>query len=99
MRVVGWGVGLLLALAPLTSQGASAGRSSGPPPGPPILYQAPAVAPQMTNAGIWRAQPILVSGATAYRSGEYLYQDFLYDDHGAALTSDPQDQRSGGNLF
>ena len=31
----------------------------------------------------WRAAPILVSGATAYRDGEFLYQDFLYDDHGA----------------
>ena len=55
----------------------------GPKPGPAILYQAPATAPQLTNAGPWKAPPILVSGASAYRDGEFLYQDYLYDDHGA----------------
>ena len=29
------------------------------------------------------AKPLLVSGTDAYRDGEYLYQDYLYDDHGA----------------
>jgi hypothetical protein len=58
--------------------------SSGARPGPDILYAEPAVAPQLTNAGDWSAAPILVSGAVAYRAGEFLYQDFLYDDHGAA---------------
>src|SRR5262249_9640051 len=52
-------------------------------PGPALLYEKPAVAPQLTNAKPWTARPILVSGATAYRKGEFLYQDFLYDDHGA----------------
>ncbi|CAA9227189.1 MAG: hypothetical protein AVDCRST_MAG54-847, partial [uncultured Actinomycetospora sp.] len=28
---------------------------SGPRPGPAILYAPPVVAPQLTNAGIWRA--------------------------------------------
>src|SRR5690349_24256538 len=64
---------------------------SGPKPGPAILYQAPATAPQLTNAGPWKAPSILVSGATAYRSGEFLYQDYLYDDHGATGTEDPAD--------
>src|SRR5205807_5461249 len=68
-------------------------------PGPDILYSAPAVAPQLTNAGIWHAQPILVSGATAYRKGEFLYQDWLYDDHGAHETADPNDPRMSGDLF
>ena len=70
-------------------------------PGPAILYQAPAVAPQLTNAGIWHAAPILVSGAEAYRSGEFLYQDYLYDDHGAHGTPDPNDPQSSqlGDLF
>jgi hypothetical protein len=71
----------------------------GPAPGPAILYQAPAVAPQLTNAAPWQAPPILVSGATAYRAGEFLYQDFLYDDHGAHELPDPNDPRSQGDTF
>ena len=61
----------------------------GPRPGPAILYRPLAIAPQLTNAGIWHAPPILVSGTTAYRDGEFLYQDFLYDDHGAHELPDP----------
>ncbi len=64
---------------------------SGARPGPDILYAPRANAPQLDNAGIWKAKPILVSGAEAYRSGEFLYQDFLYDDHGATGTEDPND--------
>ena len=67
--------------------GADAGslyQGPGPRPGPDILYEPLGQrAPQLTNAGIWKAPPILVSGASAYRDGEFLYQDFLYDDHGA----------------
>src|SRR3954453_22150423 len=69
-------------------------RGPGPRPGPDILYAAPAPAPQLTNAGPWQAPPILVSGATAYRQGEFLYQDFLYDDHGARVVRDPDDPRA-----
>lgn len=75
---------------------------SGPRPGPSILYQAPAVAPELTNApgGVWHATPILVSGSSAYRQGEYLYQDFLYDDHGASGgVRDPNDPRVAGDAF
>ncbi|MGZ4239359.1 MAG: hypothetical protein ACXVWT_25260, partial [Solirubrobacteraceae bacterium] len=73
----------------------------GPRPGPAILYEAPPTAPQLTNAGSWKAPPILVSGVTAYRSGEFLYQDYLYDDHGARELPDPTDPRasSEGDLF
>jgi pimeloyl-ACP methyl ester carboxylesterase len=53
-------------------------------PGPEILHAAPAPAPQLENAGSWLASPILVAGASAYRNGEFLYQDFLYDDLGAS---------------
>jgi hypothetical protein len=70
-----------------------------PAPGPAILYQAPAVAPQLTNSGVWQAPPILVSGATAYRAGEFLYQDWLYDDHGARELPDPNDPRANGDTF
>ncbi len=67
---------------------------SGPRPGPALLYAKPTVAPQLSNAGVWRAQPILVSGATAYRRGEFLYQDYLYDDHGARELPDPNDSKA-----
>jgi hypothetical protein len=60
-----------------------------PRPGPNILYRRLAKTSQLENTGIWKAQPILVSGASAYRKGEFLYQDFLYDDHGAALAGNP----------
>ena len=52
-------------------------------PGPAALNDAPPRAPQLENTGIWQAPPILVSGASAYSKGEFLYQDYLYDDRGA----------------
>ena len=76
-----------LSVAALAAPAAGADPSSlyqgpGPKPGPDLLYAAPARAPQLTNAGVWAAEPILISGASAYRQGEFLYQDFLYDDLG-----------------
>jgi hypothetical protein len=66
--------------------------SSGHRPGPDALYAPPpAEVPQLENAGPWRAEPILVSGTQAYRDGEWLYQDYLHDDHGAAGARDPND--------
>jgi len=80
-----------------------------PQPGPPILYQPPASAPALENApgSIWHAAPILVSGASAYRGGgEFVYQGYVYDDHGAKLVADrtnpmnsPGGNPSGGDLF
>ncbi|MFG5408628.1 prolyl oligopeptidase family serine peptidase [Piscinibacter sakaiensis] len=52
-------------------------------PGPAALNDPAPRAPQLENTGIWQAAPILVSGASAYRKGEFLYQDWLYDDRGA----------------
>ena len=87
-----WGLGatvaVLCAVAP--AHAASLYGGPGPRPGPDILYAPPANAPQLTNAAPWKADPILVSGATAYRKGEFLYQDWLYDDHGARES--PRDQ-------
>ena len=62
-----------------------------PRPGPDILYAPPAVAPQLQNApgSVFMAPPILISGASAYRDGDFLYQDWLYDDYGAHETPDP----------
>src|SRR3954451_6666701 len=78
---------------------ASLYRGAGPRPGPDLLYADPVVAPQLTNAGVWRADPILVSGASAYRDGEFLYQDYLYDDHGGRFSRDPDDPRTGDDTF
>jgi predicted esterase len=89
------GLGALCTASPAASL--YSGR--GPRPGPDILYAPPAVAPQLTNAGPWKADPILVSGASAYRQGEFLYQDFLYDDHGAREQRDPGDPRAGADTF
>jgi hypothetical protein len=63
--------------------------ASGHRPGPDILYAKPAVAPQLQNRGIWKAPSTLVSGTSAYRDGEWMYQDYLYDDHGALGVLDP----------
>ncbi len=77
-------------------------------PGPAVLYEKPATAPQLENAkgSIWKAAPILISGASAYRKGEYVYQGYLYDDHGAKEVTDPANpmhnpggDSSGGDLF
>jgi hypothetical protein len=87
-----------LAVAP-EALGGSLYTGPGSRPGPSILYQVPAVAPQLTNSGVWRASPILVSGASAYRDGEFLSQDWLYDDHGAHELPDPNDPRSSGDTF
>src|SRR5205814_8427971 len=72
--------------------------SSGHRPGPDALYLPPANAPQLQNAGPWKAPPILVSGATAYRAGEWLYQGWLYDDHGGHGVPD-QNAPVGPNAF
>lgn len=65
--------------------------ASGHRPGPDVLYAPPPRAPQLESTGVWHAQPILVSGTEAYRDGEWLYQDFLHDDHGATGVKDPND--------
>jgi len=69
-------------------------------PGPAILYEEPSVAPQLTNTAPWSARPLLVSGAHAYEHGEFLYQDFLYDDSGAnGNLNDPNDKHPQADLF
>src|SRR5204862_7091108 len=90
--VIALGV-LCIALAAAPA-GASAHR-----PGPDILYAPPPAAPQLENTGVWQAPPILVSGASAYRDGEFLYQDYLYDDSGAAGNPVENDPRFQGNTF
>ena len=88
---------ILIALAIASSLPAAAPRSqaagldsslpsvtSGARPGPDVLYSPAPAAPQLENRDSrFKAPPLLVSGAEAYVSGEYLYQDFLYDDYGS----------------
>jgi hypothetical protein len=103
-RFTGVVVGLLALLFSAPADGAASTSlpqvSSGARPGPALLYAQAASAPQLQNMGIWQAPPILVSGAEAYRDGEFVYQDFLYDDHGGAGIADPTDPFTEvANLF
>ncbi|MGZ6792372.1 MAG: prolyl oligopeptidase family serine peptidase, partial [Mycobacteriales bacterium] len=69
-------------------------------PGPDALYQAPPRAPQLENTGVWKADPVLVAGGASYRQGEWVYQDFLLDDHGATGVKDPNDENGpSAHLF
>jgi len=94
-------------LAVLSAAPAAAGSGSlysgpGPRPGPDILYEPPANSPQLGNepGSVWNASPILVSGSSAYRGGEFLYQDYLYDDYGAnGGLRDPADPSNGDQAF
>src|SRR3954453_3418938 len=91
-------IAALAALLPAPARAASLYGGPGPRPGPDVLYAPPVSAPQLENTGIWQAPPILVSGATAYRAGEFLYQDFLYDARGAGdAYVYPADPRFAGN--
>ena len=99
-RLTGVALVLMVAAMPGSASAASLYTGPAPRPGPDLLYaKRPPLAPQLTNRKPWRAKPILVSGTTAYRRGEFLYQDFLYDDSGARLTADPEDPRFPANLF
>ena len=92
-------VSLALACAlPCAARAGSLHEGPEPRPGPAVLYAGPVDAPQLQNTGVWQAPPILISGATAYRRGEFLYQDFLYDDLGAGdAYRYPADPRYAGN--
>src|SRR3954466_3032154 len=94
-------VAAAVALAVLAPAATAKSLYSGPAPrpGPDLLYRKPATHTQLTNKGIWKARPILVSGAVASRRGEFLYQDFLYDENGARQTEDPGDPRTDVDLF
>jgi hypothetical protein len=91
---------LTVAAAPASAAGNPSlpAVASGSRPGPDILYASPPKAPQLENVAPFSAPPILVSGATAYRKGEFLYQDFLHDDRGAAGSADSTDPTSGATL-
>ncbi len=72
----------LLALSALTAAVCAAPAQAGERAGPDLLNAPQARVPELSNAWPFRAGPLLVSGTDAYRDGEYLYQDYLFDDHG-----------------
>ena len=81
-------------------------RAAPGPAGPLRTARASRRSSKTQPRSIWHAQPILVSGASAYRKGEFLYQGYLYDDHGAKEVTDPNNpmhspggDSSGGDLF
>ena len=57
--------------------------------GPSWLHAPLATHPIVENRGDWQAAPTLVSGTSAYSSGEFLFQDFVYDAYGANTTDAP----------
>jgi len=67
-------------------------------PGPDVLYYPPAASPQLENVGIWQAEPIMISGAGAYRAGEFLYQDYLFDESGAYPDDPAYSTRNNADL-
>src|SRR4051794_20625505 len=83
MRRVVLTVSLLALSAPVAQADSLPTVRSGERPGPPLLYAKAPRVPQLEVQAPFRARPLLVSGTDAYRDGEYLYQDYLYDDHGA----------------
>ena len=80
---------LLASMSARAGTGPAAASAVAPRPGPAALYAPLATPPQLQNSGVWHAAPIMVSGAQAYRAGEYLYQDYVYDDYGANTTAGP----------
>ncbi|HEX3589127.1 MAG TPA: hypothetical protein VHV74_05800 [Pseudonocardiaceae bacterium] len=103
LTLLAMGLAAGIATAP-TQALAAPGQSLSPRPGPAILYAPPPRAPQLENApgSPWRAAPILVSGTSAYRRGEFLYQDYLFDDRGAGTTytypTDPRYAKDAADL-
>src|SRR5918992_285464 len=64
----------LAALPAPAAAGSLPSVSSGHRPGPDVLYTPAPRAPQLENTGPWSADPILISGASSYREGEFVYQ-------------------------
>jgi dienelactone hydrolase len=81
--MVRWAFAGLLLVMPAAAHASLPTVESGPRPGPPLLYAKQPRVPELSVRPPFRARPLLVSGTDAYRRGEYLYQDHLFDDHGA----------------
>jgi dienelactone hydrolase len=74
-----------------------------PRPGPDALYGENPTPPVLQNGPGWEAEPLLVSGTDAYADGEYLYQDYVFDDHGADVTpmyaEPPEGAKAVGGVY
>ncbi|PSQ33146.1 hypothetical protein BRD11_05700, partial [Halobacteriales archaeon SW_12_69_24] len=70
-----------------TGGASEADARSRPWPGPDALYGDNPTPPQLENGFGWDADPLMVAGGRGYVDGEFLYQDFVYDDHGADTRS------------
>jgi pimeloyl-ACP methyl ester carboxylesterase len=83
-----------------TGQHGAGTGSSEPQLGPDALHGENPTPPQLENGPGWDAEPLLVSGCDAYVDGEYLYQDYVYDDRGAdtrsVLEKPPGGEHLGG---
>src|SRR3954451_4516373 len=89
---------LVVSACAVSAASASTTNAGSGTAGPALLREAAAAAPPLTNTGLWRAPSTLVSGSTAYRDGEFLYQDYLYEDAGAnGQTRDPTDPMIGAD--
>src|SRR3954451_3880844 len=91
--------GLLLVAAPSADAGSLPAVRTGQLPGPPLLYAKAPHVPQLEAHAPFRARPLLVSGTDAYRGGEYLYQDYLFDDRGADTIEGSAGQRDSAASF
>ena len=90
---------LSLGAGPSASGASLPSVGSGERPGPPLLYKRPPEPPQLVNRAPFRAKPLLVSGTDAYRGGEYIYQDYLFDDRGADTVEGSGGQRDSAATF
>ncbi len=75
--------------ASLPAAAAPTGATPVPRPGPAALYAPPATTPVLSNADGWDAPPTMVSGTAVATDGEFVYTDYLYDDHGADTVPPP----------
>jgi pimeloyl-ACP methyl ester carboxylesterase len=57
-----------------------------PRAGPDALYGEHPTPPLLQHGPGWEADPLLVAGTDGYSDGEYLYQDHVFDDHGADVS-------------
>lgn len=65
------------------------GHAAAPPAGPSVFREPPPAVSPLNVSAPFAAEPLLVSGTDAYRGGEYLYQDYLFDDRGADTVPGP----------
>src|SRR4051794_35672160 len=81
--------GAIALVACMAAASPAVASAAAPAPGPAIFHAAPPAISPLTVSAPFSASPLLVSGTDAYRGGEYLYQDYLFDDRGADTVPGP----------